>query len=156
MLGSGKSTLSKAIAAEFPSFERLSIDGLVHEKHGLHSVDYPPEKYEEYQDEADEIIQKRLISLLEGKKSDIILDRSLYAKEDRDYFKNIVEKMGGRWVLVFFRPASKDFIWRRIVKRRQDGINADSALEITQELLDQYWNGFENPEGEGEIIVELR
>ncbi|KAH8879323.1 P-loop containing nucleoside triphosphate hydrolase protein [Thozetella sp. PMI_491] len=153
--GSGKSTLSKAIVAEFPSYERLSIDGFLHEKYGIYRVDYSPEKYEEYQDDADDELQRRLASLLEDGKRDIVLDRSLYAKEDRDYYKRMIEAKGARWVLVFFRPASKELIWRRIVQRRENGVNADSAFEITKDILNGYWDGFENPEGEGEIVIDV-
>ena len=153
--GAGKSTLSKTIVANFPSYERLSIDKIVFDRHGLWGTDYPPERYEEFQDEACEYYEHRLLALLEEGKKDVVLDRSFYAREDRNYFKGIVEKKGGRWVLVFFRPTSKEVVWQRIVTRRKTGINADSALDITPELFDMYWDGFEIPEGEGEIVVDV-
>jgi predicted kinase len=154
--GSGKSTLSKAIAARHASFVRLSIDSTVYAKHGLYGIDYPPEKLAEYQAEADAECKARLVELLNCGERDIVLDRALYSREDRDYFKGLVEKKGGRWVLVFFRPASKDVIWNRIQRRREAGIDADSAVELTTEILDGYWEGFENPEGEGEVVVDVR
>jgi predicted kinase len=153
--GSGKSTLSKAIVARHPSFARLSIDSIVHAKHGLYGTDYPPEKLAEYQAEADAECKWTLMDLLDRGERDIVLDRALYSREDRDYFKKLVEEKGGRWILVFFRPASKEVIWNRIQRRREAGVNADSAVEITPEILDDYWEGFENPEGEGEVIVDV-
>jgi predicted kinase len=154
--GSGKSTLSKAIVARHPSFVRLSIDSTIYAKHGLYGIDYPPEKLAEYQDEADAECKARLVDLLDRGERDIVLDRALYSREDRDYFKEVVEKKGGRWILVFFRPPSKDVIWNRIQRRREAGVDADSAVELTPEILDGYWEGFENPEGEGEVVVDVR
>ncbi|KAJ4298812.1 hypothetical protein N0V88_003850 [Collariella sp. IMI 366227] len=154
-VGAGKSTLSKAIVTRYPTFTRLSIDSNIYAKHGLYGTDYPAEKLTKYQDEADVECRETLVDLLDRGERDIVLDRALYSREDRDYFKKVVEENGGRWILVFFRPASKEVIWNRIQKRRKAGINADSALDITPEILDGYWEGFENPDGEGEIVVEV-
>ncbi|KAK3681297.1 P-loop containing nucleoside triphosphate hydrolase protein [Podospora appendiculata] len=153
--GSGKSTLSKAIVSKYPNFERLSIDANVHAKHGLYDIDFPAEKYPEYQVEADAEVRARLVQLLENGESDAVLDRALYLKVDRDYFKRIVEEKGGRWILVYFRPANKEVLWNRVQSRRRTGIDADSAFEITPELLSQFWEGFEVPDGEGEVVVAV-
>lgn len=118
-------------------------------------MDYPPELYSQYQDEADAELEKALTDLLEAGKRDIVLDRSLYSKEDRDYFKKLVDAKGGRWILIFLRPASKDVLWSRIQQRREAGVNADSALDITREILSQFWDGFEKPRGEGEVVVDV-
>ena len=153
--GAGKSTLSKAIAARYPNYQRLSNDFLVHAKHGLYGIDYPPEKYDEYLDEASEEVDSMLVDLLNKGDKDIVLDRSQYAKKDRDYYKKLVEHKGGRWILVYFRPANKELMWNRIQRRREKEINADSALEISKELLDKYWDGFDIPDGEGEVVVDV-
>ncbi|KAK4213573.1 P-loop containing nucleoside triphosphate hydrolase [Rhypophila decipiens] len=153
--GAGKSTLSRAIVARYPNYQRLSCDYLLHAKHGLYRIDYPVEKHEQYLDEATEQFDSILVDLLSKGEKDIVLDRSLYAREDRDYYKKLVEEKGGRWILVYFRPASKELIWQRIQNRRKEGIDADCALEISEELLDQYWDGFEIPSGEGEIVVDV-
>ncbi|KAI1377898.1 P-loop containing nucleoside triphosphate hydrolase protein [Hypoxylon crocopeplum] len=153
--GAGKSTLSKAILAKYPNYERLSIDATNAAKHGIYEVDYPPEKYDEFQEEAAGECEARLVSLLREGNRDVVLDRSFYSKEDREYYKRIVESHGGRWVLVYLRAKSKDFLWNRIVQRRKEGINADSAYVITAEVLDGYWNGFEAPTNEGEIVIDV-
>lgn len=153
--GSGKSTLSKAIVAKYPNYVRLSGDNILAEKHGIYGVDYEPEKYAELLNEAADECEARLTKLLIEGEKDVVLDRSLYSKEDREEFKKLIERHGARWVLVYFHPKSKEFIWNRIQKRRQEGINADSAYEITKEVLDQYWDGFEVPRNEGEIVIEI-
>lgn len=131
----------------------MSIDQIIHSRHGLWGVDYPPDKYDEYGTEADGIYETLFRQLLEEGK-DIVLDRSFYAKEDRDHFKRMTEQAGSRWVLVYFK-ASRDVLWRRICERRAQGINADSALDISEALLDAYVEGFEVPVGEGEIVVPV-
>ena len=92
--------------------------------------------------------------LLENKQN-ILLERSFYAKEDRDEFKTMIEEAGGRWVLVYLK-AERDLLWRRICERRAKGVTADSALEIDEQLLDRYVAGFEAPVGEGEIVINVQ
>lgn len=84
---------------------------------------------------------------------DVVLDRAFYAKEDRDIYKNLVEGKGGRWVLVYLQ-APKEVLWKRIGARREAGVNADCALEISEELLDFFYDNFEVPSGEGEVVVD--
>lgn len=153
--GSGKSTLAKAVIAAFPHFTRLSIDEIVFEKHGLYGVDYPADNalYQSYQEEASWIYLERFHRLLDESR-DIVLDRSFYAKEDRDDFKSMTEKAGGRWVLVYLK-ADKDLLWKRICDRSAKTRDANSAFEISREIFEGYWVGFEVPRGEGEVIVEV-
>jgi hypothetical protein len=47
-------------------------------------------------------------------------------------------------------------LWRRIQERRAKGVDADSALDIGEELLSSYVEGFDVPNGEGEIVVEVQ
>ena len=131
----------------------MSIDGILASNHGICEVDYPRFEYERYQDEADKIFLDSIQQLLDEGKDNVILDRSFYAKEDRDFYKELVQNKGGRLVLVYLK-ATKDVLWRRICARREASINADSALEISEELLDTYFDGFEVPKGEGEIVVD--
>ena len=152
-LGSGKSTISKAVAQKLPSFQRISIDGIIASRHGIYGVDYPKPDYDKHQEEADTIFQQFVEEILAGGSEDLILDRSFYAKADRDFFKKLIEKQGGRWVLVYLK-APKAVLWQRICARREASVNADSALEISKELLSSFFDGFEVPGGEGEIVVE--
>jgi predicted kinase len=139
--------------AAFPSFTRVSIDQIIYSRHGIYGADYPPDRYDEYQTEADGIYDAHFRQLLrEGR--DIVLDRSFYAKEDRDEFRDLVEQAGARRVLVYFK-ADRDVLWKRICERRARGVNADSALEISEELLDAYFAGFEAPVGEGEMVIHV-
>lgn len=111
--------------------------------------------YHKYLDEAATELEQTLIELLDVGEKDIVVDRSLYRKNDRDAFKRLIEGKGARWILAFFRPVNKDVIWNRIQHRRRAGIDANSALDITPQILDGYWRGFENPEGEGEVVIDV-
>lgn len=142
------------MTSTFPSFERLSLDVINHSRHGICGADYPAEKYEEYMLEADEIYHARFRQLLRDGR-DIVLDRSFYDKADRDEFRTAVEEAGARCVLVYFR-ASKELLWKRICERRARGIDADSALEISESLLDSFVDGFDVPDGEGEIVIDVK
>lgn len=152
--GAGKSTLSKALVSAYPNFERLSIDGIVAEQHGIFAVDYAPEHYSTYLDDASRECSARLIRLLTETKRDVVFDRAFWNKEDRDEAKKLIESLGARWVLVYLKAPDKATLWQRIGQRREAELNADCAYNITQEILDMYWSGFEEPVGEGAIVVD--
>jgi predicted kinase len=152
-IGAGKSTLSYAIVEAFPSFTCLSIDAIIAERHGIFSVDYPASEYDARSADAREVFSAKLVQLLEQKKH-VVLDRSFYAKKHRDEFRDLVERASGRLVLVYLK-AERDVLWKRICERREKGVNAHSAREIGLALLGQFVEGFEAPEGEGEIIITV-
>ncbi|KAI1757518.1 ATP/GTP-binding protein [Xylaria castorea] len=149
----GKSTLSKALVSAHPNFDRLSIDGIVAEQHGIFDLDYPPEKYSTYLDEAALECKERLTRLLAEGSRDVVFDRAFWNKEDRDDAKKLITTLGARWVLVYLKAPDKPTLWRRICQRRDAQLNADCAYQITPDVLDMYWNGFEEPMEEGEIVI---
>jgi predicted kinase len=153
VLGSGKSTLSKTVARKLSNFERISFDGILAARHGIYGVDYDASEHEKYADEADALFYETAEDLLSEGARDVILDRAFYAKEDRDLYESLIEKYGGRKVLVYL-SAPKSVLWERIQARRTEGINADCMLEISKDLLDMFYDNFEVPSGEGEIVVD--
>lgn len=88
--------------------------------------------------------------------TNLVLDRSFYAKEDRDEYRALAEQAGARVVLVYLQ-ATREVLWRRISERKAKaesaGRDADSAFDVTEEVLDRYLSGFEAPSGEGEVVV---
>jgi len=155
--GSGKSTLAKTVVSRLPTFTRLSVDEIIHGQHGVYGVDYPADMalYQSYMEEAGLIFDDLFATYLRDDKRDLILDRSFYAKEDRDDFRERVESLGGRLVMVWFRPTDKEVSWQRIVARKSEDKTANNALDISRNLFDTYWGGFENPAGEGEIVIDV-
>ena len=125
--GSGKSTLAKAIIATYPSFSRLSMDEIVAEKHGLFGLDYARDDkiYEQYLYEADETLQSRYDELLKNGRN-IVLDRSFWAKEDRDAHKIKADHHQATWLLVYLK-GGRDLLWRRINERSSKDRDANSA-----------------------------
>ncbi|KPI35432.1 uncharacterized protein AB675_11706 [Cyphellophora attinorum] len=115
--GSGKSSLAHAITDRRPHFTRISIDGTLYATHGRYKVDYDPSLYSTYQDEAEALCNAQLTDLL-NKNRDVVLDRSFYAKSDRDAFKQIIENAGGRWLLVYHRRKDFEQLWLRIEDRK--------------------------------------
>ncbi|WPH04905.1 P-loop containing nucleoside triphosphate hydrolase protein [Acrodontium crateriforme] len=149
--GSGKSTSSQAVVRNYPSFERVSFDGIVASRHGIAGVDFDHSQLEEFAEEADFIFEKTVPQVLAAGK-DVVLDRAFYAKADRDNYRRIVEECGGRVVLVYFN-IPKEVLLRRIRERRDGYLNADNAREISDDLLGQFIDGFDVPDEEGEIVI---
>lgn len=154
--GAGKTTLVKAVLELFPQFTRISIDDLIFKAHGIYGIDYPasPSLYDQYMDDADQVYLDIFHRLL-AEKRDVAFERSCYAKEDRTAWRKIAEDAGARVVLVFLRAGNKETLWQRICSRSAAGKTADSALDISRGTFELYWNGFENPENEGEIVIEV-
>ena len=152
--GAGKTTLVRTVLEQYPSFNRISMDAIIFAAHGIYGIDYPASVtlYDEYNNEADVIYEQTFRKLLtEGK--DVALERSFYAKEDRDEFRKIAKEGGARVVLVFLQAKDKEMLWDRICKRSARMKTADSAFDISRETFDVYWSGFENPDGEDEVVV---
>lgn len=155
-VGAGKTTLVKAVLKEHAHFIRISIDDIIYKAHGIYGIDYPASSalYDQYMDEADQVYLDTFHRLL-AEARDIAFERSCYAKEDRYEWRKIAEDGGARVVLVFLRANEKEVLWRRICSRSAAGKTADSALDISRATFEMYWDGFKNPEGEGEIVIDV-
>lgn len=151
-VGAGKSTIAKAVIAKYPSFLRLSIDGYVFDKYGAYDRDYPASKLEAYQEEAEAALKVKLQEILRERKNDVVLDFSFAFRDTRDEYRKILESGGARVVLVYLKRDVAT-LWQRIEERSRAGLDADSAFKMTPEILTQYVSGFEEPVGEGEIVI---
>ncbi|KAK5061158.1 hypothetical protein LTR84_007700 [Exophiala bonariae] len=159
--GAGKSTLAKAIASNttttIPPFTRLSVDTILHAQHGLYKINYPAREYGTHLTNAAATFHSETIRLLQTTPpTNLVLDRSFYAKEDRDEYRALAEQAGARVVLVYLK-ASREVLWRRICARKAraetEGRDADSAFDVGEELLDTYLRGWEAPVGESEVVI---
>lgn len=132
----------------------------MYEKHGRYKLDYDASLYDQYMDEAQPVYEARLKDLL-ARGRDVVLDRSFYAREDRDAFKAMIEAGGGRWILIYHRCADIQALWRRVEARvatrgTLGGVReGDATFDITREVFDGWWSGFEAPEGEGEVVFDV-
>lgn len=131
----------------------------MHERYGLYGIDYEPALHEGYTDQACEVFEQRLRDLLAAGR-DVVLDRAFYAREDREEFRGLVEGLGARCVLVVLRAADKEVLWERVRGRNQrrgslGKREGDAAFEITRDVFEGWWEGFEWPDGEGEVTIDV-
>ncbi|KAJ8114432.1 hypothetical protein OPT61_g3687 [Boeremia exigua] len=156
LAGAGKTTLVKSVLKYYPQFTRISIDDIIFRAHGIYGIDYPASAsaYEQYNEEADAIYLETFRKLLAERK-DIAFERSCYAREDREEWRKIAEDGGARVVLVFLRAKDKNALWQRICERSKAEKTADNALDISRDTFETYWEGFEDPVGEDELIIDV-
>ncbi len=81
---------------------RLSIDEEVWSMNGRYGIDYPAEKYREYLDEAHIRLRNKLVKLIQDNKQ-VVVDSSFWQRSERDEFKQLVEKSGGKWRLIYLK-----------------------------------------------------
>ena len=157
--GSGKSTLSQAILTQYPNSIRLSIDAFIFEKYGVFGKGYKEEGYERLQEEARGWVSGKLLEVVREGMRDVVLDLSFWSKRSRDEYRELVQDEGkGKYgvELVVFR-GSEEVIWRRL-RRREENWEKEGMGEgrpVGRELFGRFLAGFEWPEGEGEIVVEV-
>ena len=84
----------------------------------------------------------------------VVLDFSFWNKEKRDYYKKIITNAGGTVELIYLK-ASKETLKKRL-RQRNLSLHANSPFVITDEILEHHYNGFQEPHGEGEIILAQR
>ncbi|WP_127534354.1 AAA family ATPase [Paenibacillus kobensis] len=147
--GSGKTTFSQKL--EKLGFTRLSIDEEVWSVYGRYGIDYPAEKYREYLDESHKRMRSKLVERIQEKKR-VVVDSSFWSRSERDAYKQLIESEGGEWRLVFLKVHPNEL--RRRLKERSERFDANAAFTITEEMLVTFLNGFEEPHGEGEIVIE--
>ncbi|KAK5584493.1 hypothetical protein RB653_006105 [Dictyostelium firmibasis] len=155
--GSGKSTFSKRKEKE-EGFIRLSIDEMVWNKYGRYGVDYPVEKYREILNNTDKELRNKLSELvIQGK--DVIIDSSFWSKSTRVSYRDFIQQIGVnqginiiKEIQLIYLKADYETLKNRLSTRNQS-INANSPFEITNEILEHHYNGFEEPINENEIVI---
>lgn len=147
--GSGKTTYAKRLESE--GFARLSIDEYIWSTYGRFGIDYPESAYAKYQSRAESALQERLVQLI-GQHRDVVLDISFWQRARRDHYKAIIDDAGGVWELVYLKTPVD--ILRRRLEQRRSRFDADAAFPITEDILQRFLAGFEEPLGEDEIVIE--
>ena len=127
--GSGKTTFAKKKEKE--GFIRISIDEEMWKLYGARGIDYPNDNYEE------------LSSIVESKLQNDIVN---YIKED----KNLVIELGADIQLIYLK-IDKETLKKRIESRNKNH-DANSQF-IDEKTFEMYYNGFEEPKDEGEVVI---
>ncbi|WP_204073855.1 AAA family ATPase [Planotetraspora phitsanulokensis] len=145
--GSGKTTYAQSL--ERRGYVRLSIDEVVWAKLGRDAAELDPAEYEHHKAAAEEMLWHELEDLLEAGRP-VVLDYSFWRRATRDRYKALIESHGRRWELVYLK-ASPETLRRRLdVRNTMQGAN---AVTVSEELLNRYMTGFEEPVGEGERTI---
>jgi predicted kinase len=147
--GSGKTAYAQRLEQE--GYVRLSVDEEIWRRFGRYAVDYPANRYPVLQRQAEDALRQSLVQLV-GEGRNVVVDLSLWRRSLRDEYKALVERAGGRWRLVYLR-ASLELLRQRLAARN-DRQDANAAFPITDEVLQRYLAGFEEPRDEGEEIIE--
>lgn len=147
LTGSGKTTF--AMRLETSGVARLSVDEEVFARHGRYGVDYHESEYFDREAPVIADVYRQLSGLVAAGR-DVVLDRGLWTRADRDVAKKLAVDAGGRWRLVYFR-VSREELLRRLRERNERG-DANSLL-VTESALDDFIGRFEPPDGEGEETV---
>ena len=83
--------------------------------------------------------------------SNVVIDFSFWSKENRNFYKELIQKAGAETELVYMK-ASKELLQKRLYKRNQV-LNANSPFVITDEILEHHYHAFQELCGEGEKVI---
>ncbi|MFD3930222.1 AAA family ATPase [Streptomyces sp. NPDC058614] len=148
LTGSGKTTYAKR-RLEPNGVVRLSVDELVHARHGRYGMDYPERDYFTLEAPVVAEVRERLAALVAAGRS-VVLDHGLWKHEEREEWKKLIEQVGGRPRLLYF-PVDRAELLRRLDERnRREDAN---ALTVTPEALGDFIDRFDPPHDEGEEII---
>jgi predicted kinase len=149
LTGAGKTTYSSRVL-EPAGAVRLSVDELIYQRHGRYDVDYPASAYPSlYEPVLQEVREQMVRELALG--HDVSLDLGIWSRADRDEWKHLIEKAGGRWRLLYF-PVSRAELLSRLAHRNRMG-GAD-AMPLQESDLDDFYARFDEPENEGEEVIQ--
>lgn len=147
--GSGKTTYSRRLEAA--GAVRLSVDEEVFARNGRYGVDYPESEYPERERPVLDDVQGRLAAAVRAGRS-VVLDYGLWRRAEREAYKRLVEEAGGRWRLLYFKVDRAEILRRLGERNRRADAN---ALTVTAEALEEFYDRFEEPCGEGEELVPV-
>ncbi|MER5403032.1 ATP-binding protein [Streptomyces sp. NPDC002599] len=130
LTGSGKTTFTKR-RLEPAGAVRLSVDEIVHARHGRYGADYPERQYFALEAPVVAEVRERLVNLVTAGR-DVVLDHGLWLRSSWDEWRKLIEEAGGQWRLLYF-PVPHEELLRRLRERnqREDG----NALMVTESAL---------------------
>lgn len=145
--GSGKSTYARGL--EKRGYTRLSIDEGVWRRIGRDAAELDPAAYDELKAQVEAELWHELIRLMEARRPAVV-DNSFWRRSTRDRYKALIEAHGCRWELVRL-AADLDTLRRRIAARNL--LSGADNVTVSDDLLERYVAGFEEPVGEGERVI---
>lgn len=146
--GSGKTTFSQQLEAR--GFARISIDEIIWNSAGRYGLDYPPEAYGEKVSAAREALEVELVKLLSERRP-VVVDSAFWSRTHRRSFVALVASNGGHSRIAYLK-ATKATLRARLEKRRSR-FDANAALPIDRQRLDQFLEAFEEPRADEHALV---
>ena len=120
--GSGKTTYAKALESE--GVVRLAVDDQILARHGVLGVDYEAEEHAGHLAGVLEDLNTQLTDHVKAGR-DVVLDHGLGQRDERDFYKQLVEQHGGQWCLIHFTVDHSELI-RRLERRGVSGYSTPS------------------------------
>lgn len=145
--GSGKTTFAKKKEKE--GFIRISIDEEMWKLYGARGIDYPNDNYEELSSIVGSKLQNDIVNYIKEDKN-LVIDFSFWSKSNRKYYKNFLEELGADIQLIYLK-VDKETLKKRIESRNKNH-DANSQF-IDEKTFEMYYNGFEDPKDEGEVVI---
>lgn len=146
--GSGKTYFSKLL--ESRGFVRLSIDEELWPDFYVLSDMLTPKHRAFLKESGIERLKSRAANLISDGKS-VVIDMCFCHKVQRDEFRAFGESLGAAVVLIYMK-ASLPVLKERLSDRA--GKNGPNSLPVSEDELLRFWNGFQPPKGEGEIVID--
>ncbi|MCM3391176.1 ATP-binding protein [Cytobacillus oceanisediminis] len=81
----------------------------------------------------------------------MVIDFSFWDRARRYQYKKLIEDSGGKWKLIYLKVQPNDLLERLKLRNKRFDAN---AFPISEEILTSYLNGFEIPNGEGEMVID--
>jgi len=146
--GSGKSTYAQKLAES--GLQKLSLDEYVYHMYGRAIVNLSEHEYVQHYRSAKVELDEKLVRMIQEGQS-VILDYGFWRRDSRDYYKRLINENGGEWRLMYLK-AGPGLLMRRLGERnkRTDA----NAFPVTEEKLDEYIARFEEPDNEGEEVIQ--
>ena len=111
--GSGKTTYAKQKEQE--GYIRLSIDEEMWNIYGQRGIDYSENQYDELSEKVELLLRQKMISLIKNGKN-VVIDFSFWNKDNREFYRNMIENAGGIVELVYMK-ANKELLRKRLQKK---------------------------------------
>ncbi|TSB24026.1 ATP-binding protein [Streptomyces benahoarensis] len=147
--GSGKTTLSRALAAQ--GFLRLCPDEEMFRRHGVYGVDFPRGTFPTLERPVLEEMAAELRMHLQAGHN-VVMDHGFWTPEDRARWQSIAVEAGALPVLVYLE-ASHEELWSRISKRNAQHEANPNAIYFAESDLTRYRTRFIPPQADEPHIV---
>lgn len=145
LAGSGKSTYSKKLEVE-QGIPRFSLDETYFSLTGNKRPEH--HNYEVEKQAEEQIIAEMKRRLANGQS--LILDHGFWKKANRDRYRQLIQESGGTPKLIYFKVPKQELL-RRLEERNKAATIGTHI--ISPELLDTFYERFEEPSGEGEEVI---